>query len=159
MNDINELLKRLLSNGIDFVLVGGFAGVVHGSTQVTRDLDILMVLSESQVDKLRKCLSDLHPRHRMNPGFKPSFIDEPKSLQGVKNLYLETDLGVLDVLTEITGVGAFERIRQHAVEITLEGHQCLVISVEDLVKAKEALGRDKDMIVARELKEILKKNS
>lgn len=158
MNNLNELLKRLLANGVEFVLVGGFAGVLHGSTQVTRDLDILMVLSVDQIEKLRECLSDLHPRHRMNPGFKPSFLDEPKNLVGLKNLYLETDLGVLDILTEVTGVGDFERIRKHSVEIQLFDFSCPVISAGDLLRAKETLGREKDLLVAKELRAILGQN-
>ena len=51
MNNLNSLLEILLANEIDFVLVGGFAGVVHGSTQVTRDLDICALVSPDQVEK------------------------------------------------------------------------------------------------------------
>jgi hypothetical protein len=155
--NLNELLKLLLTNNIDFVLIGGFAGVVHGASQVTRDLDITMLLTPEQIEKLRKCLKDIHPRHRMNPGFKPSFIDEPKNTENLKNIYLDTDLGILDILTEVTGVGDFARIKSDAVEITLFGFKCRVISAEDLIKAKETLGREKDRAVARELRAILKK--
>jgi predicted nucleotidyltransferase len=159
VTNLNELLKLLLSNNIDFVLIGGFAGVVHGSSQVTRDLDIAMILTPEQVEKLRACLKDIHPRHRMNPGFKPSFMNEPKSTEGVKNIYLDTDLGILDILTEVTGVGDFARIKKHSIEIQLFGSKCRVISAEDLIKAKETLGREKDRAVARELRAILKKPS
>lgn len=72
-SDLNELLKLLLRDQFDFILIGGFAGVVHGSSQVTRDLDIAMLLTPEQIEKLRTSLKDIHPRHRMNPGFKPSF--------------------------------------------------------------------------------------
>ena len=120
MNDLSELLKRLLASELEFVLIGGFAGVVHGSTQVTRDLDIAMVLEGRQIEALRTCLKDLNPRHRMNPGFKPSFMEVPKILDDVKNLYLQTDLGILDVITEVTGVGDFDRIRRNAVEIDIK---------------------------------------
>ena len=40
MRNLNNLLKLLLENDVDFVLVGGFAGAVYGSSLVTRDLDI-----------------------------------------------------------------------------------------------------------------------
>lgn len=155
MKNLNELLKLLLHNKIDFVLIGGFAGVVHGSSQVTRDLDIAMLLTPEQIEKLRTCLRDIHPRHRMNPSFKPSFLDEPKSTVGLQNLYLDTDLGILDVLTEVTGVGDFERIKSHAIEISLFGLSCHVISIQDLILAKETLGRSKDLAVARELRVVL----
>jgi hypothetical protein len=42
---LNQLIERLAGANIDFVIVGGFAGMLHGSTLVTRDLDVCMVLS------------------------------------------------------------------------------------------------------------------
>jgi hypothetical protein len=84
---------------------------------------------------------------------------EPKRTEGLRNIYLETDLGILDILTEVTGVGNFERIKAHSVEIPLFGFKCRVISAEDLIKAKETLGREKDRAVARELRALLKKSS
>jgi len=62
MKSLNNLLHILLENEIDFVLIGGFAGVVHGSTQVTRDLDICAVLSLEGIRKLRECLKNLGSR-------------------------------------------------------------------------------------------------
>jgi molybdopterin-guanine dinucleotide biosynthesis protein len=42
---LTQLIHRLCDAEIDFVIVGGFAGILHGSTLVTRDLDICAVLS------------------------------------------------------------------------------------------------------------------
>lgn len=159
MNSLNNLLKVLLENEIDFVLIGGFAGVVHGSTQVTRDLDICALVTPAQVEKLRLALRDLHPRHRMNPNFKPSFLTEPKDLTNLQNIYLETDLGVLDIIGQVTEVGNFEQVKKNSVEIDLFGRKCRVISVEALIKAKEKMGRPKDKLVVAELKALRYKGS
>lgn len=159
MNNLNNLLQVLLENEIEFVLIGGFAGVVHGSTQVTRDLDICALVTPSQVEKLRLALKDLHPRHRMNPSFKPSFLTEPKDLENLRNIYLETDLGVLDIISEVTEVGNYEDVKKNAVEIELFGHKCAVISVDALIKAKEKMGRPKDKLVVAELKALRHKSS
>jgi hypothetical protein len=59
-------LKALLERENDFVLVGGFASVIHGATLVTQDLDICVAMTEEQVEKLRTALTDLHPILRMN---------------------------------------------------------------------------------------------
>lgn len=75
----------------------------------------------------------------------------------VHNLYLRTDLGPLDILGSIRGVGDFERIRQHAVEVELFGRSCRVISLDDLIRAKEAVGRDKDLLTVKELLAIREK--
>jgi hypothetical protein len=54
-------------------------------------------------------------------------------------------------------VGDFERIRQHAVEVELFGRSCRVISLDDLIRAKEAVGRDKDLLTVKELLAIREK--
>jgi len=159
MNNLNNLLQVLLEHEIDFVLIGGFAGVVHGSTQVTRDLDICALVTPAQVEKLRVALKDLHPKHRMNPNFKPSFLSEPKNIENLRNIYLETDLGILDIISEVTEVGDFEQVKKSSVEIDLFGHKCRVISVDALIRAKEKMGRPKDKLVVAELKALRRKSS
>jgi molybdopterin-guanine dinucleotide biosynthesis protein len=44
VTQLNQLIERLCDADIDFVIVGGFAGTLHGSTLVTRDLDVCAVL-------------------------------------------------------------------------------------------------------------------
>jgi hypothetical protein len=63
--DINRLLQRLCDANIDFVIVGGFAATLHGSSLVTRDLDVCAILSSENVAKLRDALRDLKPAHRL----------------------------------------------------------------------------------------------
>ncbi|MBK7961517.1 MAG: nucleotidyltransferase [Bdellovibrionales bacterium] len=155
MKNLNNLLQLLLESEIEFVLIGGFAGVVHGSTQVTRDLDICAAVNPDGIKKLRELFKNLHPRHRMNPNYKPSFLDEPKELDNVRNIYLETDFGILDVISEVTGVGDYNRLKSQAVEIELFGQRCKVISIEDLIQSKEKMERHKDIMTARELRALL----
>jgi predicted nucleotidyltransferase len=150
---LSQLLQRLCDANVDFVVVGGFAALIHGSTLVTRDLDICALLSNSDVEKLRTALADLSPTHRLTPQ-RLSFIESPDPGVPVKNLYLETEIGTVDILSSILGVGDFERVRAASVDIVLFGRRCRVISLEDLIQAKEALGRDKDLLAAKELRHI-----
>lgn len=152
MKNLKTLLETLLVHDIDFVLIGGFAAVVHGSTLVTQDLDICAAITDGQVAKLRKALKDLHPHHRMNPNAKHSFLDEPKDLRGINNLYLETDLGILDILSKTEPAGDFNEIKTRSMEISLYGHRCRVISIDDLIRVKEAMKRPKDLQAAQELR-------
>ena len=64
MVQLNRLIERLSDANIEFVVVGGFAGMLHGSTLVTRDLDVCVVLSAQNVARLRESLRDLQPKHR-----------------------------------------------------------------------------------------------
>lgn len=156
MKNLHILLQKLADAGLEFVVVGGFAGVLHGSSYVTDDLDICAVLSAENISKLRTALGDLHPVHRITHK-KLSFLDHPPAGQPLANLYLETDAGVIDVLGSVLGLGTFEEMYGDAIEISLFGRRCRVISMDDLIKAKEAMGREKDLLTAKELRAIAAK--
>lgn len=113
MSDINHLLQRLCDAEIDFVVVGGFAAMLHGSSLLTRDLDVCAVLTRESVAKLREILGDLHPVHRLTSQ-KLSFLDNPDPNVDVLNLYLRTDFGPVDFLSSIAGVGDFASVRANA---------------------------------------------
>ncbi len=153
--NLKALLERLLQHEIDFVLAGGLACVVHGSPLVTQDIDICLSIDQEQIGKLRVALTDLSPKHRMNPNFQPSFLDYPEQLEGTKNIYLETDLGILDILSELSPVGAFERVKRDAITVPLFGYQCRVVSIEDLIRIKATMKRPKDKETLLHLREIL----
>jgi hypothetical protein len=153
VSDLNNLLQRLCDADIEFVVVGGFAAMLHGSSLMTRDLDVCAVLTRDNVSKLRHALRDLHPTHRLTPD-KLSFLDNPVAEVEVRNLYLRTDLGPVDLLSSIAGVGDFDAVRVNAIEVELFGRRCRVISLDDLIRAKDALGRDKDREAARQLRAV-----
>lgn len=152
MQNLKVLLERLLKNKVDFVLIGGFASVTHGSTLVTQDLDICAAISEDNMIHLKNALHDLNPKHRMNPNFKPSFFDQPKDFKNVNNIYLETDLGILDVLSEVKPVGSFDEIKKRALNLQLYGYSCKIISLDDLIDVKSIMKRPKDIATLEELK-------
>jgi hypothetical protein len=156
VSELNKLLQRLIDADIPFVIVGGFGGMLHGSSLVTRDLDVCAVLTDANVGKLRSAFAGLHPTHRHTPQ-RLSFLDNPAPGVAVKDLYLQTDLGPLDLMTSITGLGDYERVASRSVEAELFGNRVRVIGIEDLIAAKEALGREKDLLAAKELRAILER--
>ncbi|MFT4255947.1 MAG: hypothetical protein QM599_03155 [Pseudoxanthomonas sp.] len=156
MSDLQRLLQRLDEAGIEFVLVGGYAAMLHGSSLLTRDVDVCAVLTPDNINKLRDALRDLHPQHRLSLP-RRSFLDEPPPGIGLNHLYLSTDWGALDLLGSITGVGDYARVARDAVEVELFGRRLRAIGLDDLIAAKEALGRDKDVIAAKELRAIRQK--
>jgi hypothetical protein len=156
VSDINRLLQRLCDAEIDFVIVGGFAAMLHGSSLLTRDLDVCAVLTRESVAKLREILRDLHPVHRLTTQ-KLSFLDNPDPDVDVLNLYLRTDFGPIDFLSSIAGVGDFASVRANAIEVALFGRSCQVMSLDDLIRAKETIGRDKDVQAVIQLRAIREK--
>ncbi|HMN45186.1 MAG TPA: hypothetical protein PKE27_11455 [Povalibacter sp.] len=127
--------------------------MLYGSSLVTCAIDLCAVLTDENVAKLRTALHDLKPVHRLTPQ-RLSFLDNPEPGVSVRNLYLQTDVGPVDLLTSITGVGGFERVNAKAIEIVLFGRRIRVIGLDDLIAAKEALGREKDLLAAKELRAI-----
>jgi predicted nucleotidyltransferase len=154
VNDNSGLLQRLSDANIDFVIVGGVAAVLHGASTVTRDLDVCATLSDENLQKLRNALGDLHPMHRIAAP-RMSFLDTPAPGVPLKNLYLQTDLGALDLLSSITGVGDLDQVRASAVEVELFGRKVKVMGLGQLILAKEAVARPKDLLTATELRVIL----
>jgi predicted nucleotidyltransferase len=154
--DFKILISKLSENGFDFVLIGGLAASAYGSTYVTHDLDVCAVLSPENIKNLRIILEDLHPKHRMMIP-KKSFMEIPESLNGINNLYLSTDAGVLDLISNVAGVGDFSVVSKSAIEISIFGNKCKIISLDDLIKCKKALKRPKDLLVAAELEIIRRK--
>lgn len=158
MQDFQGLLERLTDGGLEFVVVGGYAAMTHGSSLVTRDLDLCAVLTPENVEKIRHLLADWNPKHRMTP-HRLSFVDHPPAGVPLQNLYLQTDHGVIDILSSILGVGDFARLAARAEKFEVEGRTYRFISLEDLIAAKEAVGREKDLLAVKELRAIAAKRA
>ena len=144
MPDFESLLDRLIRHEVDFVIIGGFAAVTHGVWLVTEDLDICCGFDEASLRRLHAAVADLHPVHRMTPQRIP-FELTPHLLSTLKNVYLRTDLGILDCLGNVKGLGDFDEVKKHAVILTLPIGPCRVLSIDALIRAKEAIGEPKDL--------------
>jgi hypothetical protein len=152
MQDLSELTRRLVEAQVEFVLVGGFAAVAHGVTLVTRDVDICCRFDEANLMRIQRALSDLHPTHRSRPDLPLALTGE--QCASLKNLYLKTDLGAVDCLGAILGVGNFETVLRHSIELELPFGVCRILELETLIRAKETMDREHDRITVRQLKAI-----
>lgn len=157
MQNLSELTRRLITSQVGFVLVGGFAAAAHGVLLVTSDVDICCRFSEENLMRIQKAFADLHPVHRSRPDLPLQLTSE--QCAGLKNLYLKTDLGVVDCLGEVLGVGNFDVVLKHSVEVELPVGKCRIIDIETLIRAKEAMNRDHDRITVKHLKEIIKQQT
>lgn len=155
MPEFVGLLARLADAGVDFVLVGGLAAAVQGSSHVTQDVDVCVKLGAANLRRLSLALEDLHPRHRMGPR-EITFQHEDDILETFKNVYLQTDWGQLDCLGNVLGVGGFDEVKKQSEILRLEGRDIRVLTLEALLTAKRQLHRAKDLAVVEELKALLK---
>lgn len=153
MEHLNQILERLNRAGVEYVLVGGLAAVFHGVPLVTRDIDICMPFTEANLLRLESAIADLQPIHRETPQRLPFSVaaDFPR---GLKNVYLRTDWGVLDCLSEIKGVGDFRAVAQRSLLVELPIGASRILNLEALIESKSALDRPQDKIALIHLKEI-----
>ena len=148
-----NLLNRLNDQGVDYLVVGGVAALAHGSTRFTEDLDILAPLDHGNAVRIIQALHGTRPRWRMRPDLPVVTPDNPQ-LRGLKNMYLRCDLGQLDVLGELSGVGTFVELAPRALRAEVEGIACPVLDLDSLIAAKTFAGREKDKPALHELRRI-----
>lgn len=143
-----ELLECLISARFEFAVVGGVAAVLHGSARMTIDLDVGAPFTRENLERLLEALAPHRPVHATRPDL--SLLDERlERLMTFRLLLIETALGRLDVLREVTPIGEFAQLE--CVEATLMGHPVRVISRAQLITVKRSVGRPKDLEVALEL--------
>lgn len=148
-----DLLRLLNKHQVQYVLVGGMACIFHGSQIVTQDVDVCAPMTPENISALIHALSGAHPRFRMAHDLRP-LPDDPDKLEGFKNLYLLTDCGQLDVLSEIAGVGEYAKVEQHTIQVDLGGVSCRILDLDTLITAKKAINSPKDRQAAIELEAI-----
>jgi predicted nucleotidyltransferase len=153
MKELTDILLLLAERGVDFVVVGGYAAAAYGSSLVTQDVDICCDFSPENLLRLQDALKEHHPVHRMTPKRLPLLLT-PEGCRGLKNLYLETDVGQLDCLGFVLGVGDFQVVKQQSIPIDMDGVECRLIELETLIKAKKAMGRPRDLLAVQELEMI-----
>ena len=150
MIKLRETIELLAHSGVEFVIVGGVAVSLHGSSYVTFDLDLCYARSADNLRRLAGALAPLHPRLRDLPEGVP-FVWDATTLRLGTNFTLSTDLGDVDLLGEVAGVGTYDNARAASLEMRLYGVQCRVLSLDALISAKRAAGRPKDLLLLPEL--------
>jgi hypothetical protein len=148
--DLERMIRLLGGKEVEFVIVGGIAGSIHGSTQATFDLDICYSRDDRNLARLAELLSPFHPQLRGALAGLP-FLWDAETLRRGLNFTLRTDLGDLDLLGEIRGIGSYEQVRVASVLVPLFDVECAVLSLDGLIAAKQAAGRAKDRVILPEL--------
>ncbi len=151
---LEETLRALFDANVDFVLIGGAAMQMQGSAYLTEDLDFCYSRSAKNLERLALALAPYHPRLRGAPENLPFHFDAATIKRGL-NFTLKTDLGALDFLGEVAGVGDYLAVKKNSDVMTIFEIECLVLSLEGLIRAKRAAGRERDLDVIPELEGLL----
>ena len=150
MIDFERALVTLADAQIRFVIVGGLAVTIHGSAHVTYDLDFCYARDTENVTRLANVLLPFNPRLRGAPETVPFRFDEETLKRGL-NFTLSTELGDLDLLGEVIGLGDYAAALAVSESVELFGRTFAVLTLDALIASKRAAGRPKDLLVLPEL--------
>jgi hypothetical protein len=149
------ILRALATRKVDFVLIGGVAAVVRGAPITTLDIDIVHLRSEDNVARLGSALAELGAWYREHPDRKPG--PELGLMLGRGHHLFMTHEGPLDVIGETVDGLTFEELDRRSDTFELEpGLRVRVLSLQELVRIKESLFRDKDKLTLAILRQVLK---
>lgn len=149
----SALLTTLCHEGIDFVLIGGVAGVLHGMTRATFDLDIAYATHSANLERISRMLNRYEPRRRLL-GAEASVEVTPALLKRKETFQLSTSLGAIDLLRRVEGFKTYGQLKRLAELLTIGDIDVPVLSLEGLIKAKRAMHRGKDVQDLLELESI-----
>jgi predicted nucleotidyltransferase len=148
-----SLLAVLNRHQVRYVIVGGLAARVHGSVVTTGDVDICPADESDNVEQLVVALEELAAcvyADEATPAL-PMPADAA-FVRGQAVLNTLTRYGRLDLVWQPQGTGGFPELDANAVTYELLGERARVASIDDMIAAKAASGRDKDQRVLAELR-------
>jgi hypothetical protein len=147
-------VRALCDADVDFVVIGGLSANLHGSAQVTLDLDVCYSRASANLKRVAAALAPFHPRPRGFPEALP-FIWDDAMLRNATVLTLLTDLGEIDLLAEVAGLGSWDDVKAGSVKVEAFDRTISILDLPSLIQAKRAAGRPKDLAVLPELESLL----
>jgi len=144
------ILRKLLEHQVDFVLIGGLAGIARGSSYPSYDIDIAYARDTKNLRRLAAALRELGASLRGAPPDIPFQLDA-RTLRSGAHFTFQTAHGSLDILTDPDGAPSYDKLKAAAgAPAEVEGELILVASLDHLIAMKEASGRTKDKLMATE---------
>ena len=153
MTFYETILKSFNSNNVEYLIVGGIAVTLHGVDRTTKDLDIWVKNTAENLDKIKLAFLEL--------GYKDENV-----LEAIERISMGETIIIPDVKENLLRVDVmglfssfinFDNAYNAKVEMRLGDIISSVISMEHLIDSKIHSGRDKDLLDAKNLKELREK--
>lgn len=145
----DRLLQVLGRHAVDFVVIGGMAGLAHGSSYPTYDLDIAYARDKPNLERMAAALRELGVTLRGAPSDLPLQLDA-QTLANGSNFTFDSPYGSFDILGQADGMSSYDALRSDAYIAMLEGVEVRVASIDHLIAMKRAANRPKDQLMVEE---------
>jgi len=147
-DEILKLWEKLAQYEVQYIMIGGFATNLHGYNRITADLDIWIKDTPLNRQRLRKTLTELELGDFES-------IETMEFIPGWTSILLTSGFE-LDIMTSIKGFpqSTFDECYKIAPTAVLYNIPVRFLSLDKLIEAKKAAGREKDIIDINELKKI-----
>lgn len=153
-----QALATLARHQVDYVLIGGLAATLQGSPLTTGDADICPSPTQDNLVRLTAALRDLEARvYAADTARGLKFDIAPETLVQAQVWNLITDAGRLDISWVPSGTRGYNDLRQDAVAYELDDFVVRVASLADVIRSKEAAGRERDRAALPTLRLLLER--
>jgi hypothetical protein len=146
---VGRLLGALTKHEVDFVVIGGMAGLAHGSAYPTYDLDVAYSRAEANLRRMVAALEELEVTLRGAPDGLP-FRPDVRTLANGASFTFDTPHGSFDILADPAGVASYEDLGKEARTEVIEGNEVRIASIDHLIAMKRAANRTKDKLMLEE---------
>lgn len=159
-----EILRTLERHRVQYILIGAAAARVAGAPVVTEDIDITPAADRSNLERLAAALRELGARLRNAKDTRGMpFPIDADMLRTTALWTLTTRHGDLDIAFTPSGTRGYDDLHREAARTRLgPGVRVEVASLRDVIRSKEAAGRDKDLaqlpILRRTLEELRRRS-
>lgn len=151
--DFLQILQTLVNHQVDFILVGGLCGALHGAPINTLDVDVVHDRQEENAQRLLNALGEMDSRYREHTTKK--LTPKLAHLLGPGHHLLWTRFGPLDVLGTIVGERGYEELLPHSEWTDLDDIRFQTLTLKSLIDIKVETGRQKDLLAVPILKHTL----
>jgi len=148
-----EIIAALVRADVRFVVIGGVAATIQGSARFTNDIDICYDTAPDNVERLVKLLAGWNAYLRGVERGLP-FVMDSKAFRITPVMTLTTDVGDIDVLDVVSGVGDFAAVLKASEVVEIGDVEFRSLELDALIASKRASGRPKDVEQLIELEAI-----
>lgn len=143
--DVEKLLGCLNRHRVEYVLIGGLAARLHGSPLLTDDVDVTPAVDRLNLGRLAAALVELGAKLRVTGAPPVDFPFDERSFDNFTSMTLITRHGLLDICLRPDGTRGYPDLAPNAQTYSIFGLEIEVASLDDIIRSKEAAGRNKDL--------------